>query len=234
MADARLAKYDGVTWTTYKATTNLTGSRNPYTISVSGLTSFSGFTGAEFSNPLPVEMLDFNGKCLNGNALIEWQTATEINNDYFTIQKSADLKTWESVGTIKGSGTISTIQSYQYIDNDYNSEIPYYRLMQTDFDGKTTIFEPMTIFCNTESIRNVSLFPNPASNKINILSNSDKNAFLDIKILNYYGTLVYESNKLQNISNNNTSIDISTLPNGIYFIMITSDKETHTIKFIKE
>jgi len=198
------------------------------------LTSFSGFTSSDKSSALPIELISFEGKCHNGNALIEWQTATEINNDYFTIQKSEDLKTWESVGTIKGSGTISTMQSYQYIDNNYNYELSYYRLIQTDFDGKTTIFEPMTIFCNTESISNVSLFPNPASNKINILSNSDKNAFLDIKILNYYGTLVYESNKLQNISNNNTSIDISTLPNGIYFVLITSDKETHTIKFIKE
>jgi hypothetical protein len=84
---------------------------------------------------LPIELISFEGYNKFSNNILEWVTASEHNNDYFTIERSDDGENWEIIGTIDGAGNSTNIKSYNLVDNSYRNVINYYRLSQTDFDG---------------------------------------------------------------------------------------------------
>lgn len=237
LADARLAKYDGTSWLTYKATSNLTGASNPYTISVNNLTSFSAFTGADFNNPLPIELINFEGKCYTNNTLLSWSTASETNNDYFTIEKSTDNLNWVKIGTIKGKGNNTNTTHYQFIDkNNYELNV-LYKLTQTDFNGNSVSYEPINLFCNLNSNTQAdfNIYPNPFKSKLIISINANENNNINLCLYNYYGIKIFEQNYLLN--NEKIFIkefDFSLLPKGIYLLKITGENFNESTKIIKE
>ncbi|NTW33517.1 MAG: Ig-like domain repeat protein, partial [Bacteroidetes bacterium] len=85
---------------------------------------------------LPVEFLSFTGTCDNYNIILEWSTASETDNDYFTVYCSNDCKNWQFEGTVDGAGNSNTLLFYSYLVTIPCDKISYYRLKQTDFDGK--------------------------------------------------------------------------------------------------
>jgi hypothetical protein len=94
---------------------------------------------------LPIELLSFTGKQMKDYNYIEWITASEINNDYFTLERSNDGKNWKRIHFINGAGNSNKQLSYEIVDRDYPSSINYYRLTQFDFDGVSEIFNPVSI-----------------------------------------------------------------------------------------
>jgi len=96
-------------------------------------------------NILPITLLSFQAKAQNGVVHTDWITASEINNDYFTIERSKDGRTWETVGTIEGAGNSHTELSYSFSDDRPYSGVSYYRLQQTDYDGAMTGSEPRVV-----------------------------------------------------------------------------------------
>ena len=105
---------------------------------------------------LPIELIYF--RVINegdANKLI-WSTASENNNDYFTIEKTVDGKDFQIVSNIDGAGNSSNIINYQYVDRTFEHIINYYRLKQTDFDGKYDYSDIISID-NRESDRSISL-----------------------------------------------------------------------------
>jgi len=94
---------------------------------------------------LPIELLYFKGKHTDEGNILEWETATETNNDYFTIHRSQYPIVWTDIAEIDGVGTSSFNHFYRYIDRDYSNEISYYYLSQTDFDGKFKEFNIISI-----------------------------------------------------------------------------------------
>lgn len=87
--------------------------------------------------PLPIELTNFTVNC-NGNQVLSWSTASEINNDYFTVQRSDDGVSFRDIGQVNGAGTSSQLHNYSFIDPQPVSGIAYYRLKQTDFNGAST------------------------------------------------------------------------------------------------
>jgi autotransporter-associated beta strand protein len=110
---------------------------------VSGtVTAFSPFALASTDpslNILPITLLSFHAKAEDRTVLTSWVTASEINNDFFTVERSKDGSTWEKVGTVDGAGNSNTELTYAFVDDDPYSGVSYYRLRQTDFDGTTTV-----------------------------------------------------------------------------------------------
>ena len=88
------------------------------------------------SSPLPITLISFTAFLTNNEVKLNWSTAAEINNDFFTIQKSKDESGWDDVLKIAGNGTTSTTQYYSAIDQQPYNGTSYYRLKQTDIDGK--------------------------------------------------------------------------------------------------
>ncbi|MCC6252410.1 MAG: hypothetical protein IT238_08120, partial [Bacteroidia bacterium] len=112
------------------------------TISWDGLTNFSDFTGLGNGSPLPITLLEFNAQPVIDEVSITWTTASEINNDYFNVERSKDGIHFESIAQIPGAGNSHTILNYKTMDAQPYEGVSYYRLKQTDFDGK---FEYSTI-----------------------------------------------------------------------------------------
>lgn len=97
------------------------------------------------AEPLPIELLYFKGKHTDDGNLLEWETATETNNDYFTIYRSGYPIDWIRVAKIDGVGTSTFNHYYRYIDIDFLNEICYYYISQTDFDGKYKNFHIISV-----------------------------------------------------------------------------------------
>jgi hypothetical protein len=103
------------------------------------------YTGTCGTIVLPIELLYFIGRHTELGNLIEWETASEFNNDYFTLYRSNYPIDWFRVTEIDGVGTSSFKHHYQFLDRDYLNDITYYYLSQTDFDGKTKKYEIISI-----------------------------------------------------------------------------------------
>lgn len=96
--------------------------------------------------PLPIELIEFNGKNYGEYNLLTWITATELNNDYFILETSLDGHNWSSISIQDGNGTINTPTMYGYKDYGYSENvINYYRLSQTDYNGQRKYFNIVAV-----------------------------------------------------------------------------------------
>ena len=94
---------------------------------------------------LPIELIVFEGHNKGGVNKLNWVTATEISNDYFAIERSLDAVVWEEIGTVEGHGNSNTPIMYEFDDTSYVEDVNYYRLKQTDFNGDSETFYPISI-----------------------------------------------------------------------------------------
>lgn len=99
----------------------------------------------DMSSLLPVELTEFYGKQLNNVVKLFWSTASEINNEFFEIQRSYDGIVYTKIGSVQGKGNTSYTTNYEFIDNTINNTIAYYRLKQVDFDGAYKEYDPIAI-----------------------------------------------------------------------------------------
>lgn len=116
------------------------------TLTWTGLTSFSDYGGVgPQAVGLPIELISFSGKKMGDYNELNWITHSESNNDYFTIEKTKDGLLYEMVGTQNGANNSNSIQNYSLIDQNIQKVINYYRLIQTDYDGKNKVSNLITI-----------------------------------------------------------------------------------------
>ena len=147
-----------------------TGTANNGSVTYTGLTTFSQYISATQA-VFPVEMLSFNARPFSGYVLLDWQTATEKNNEGFDIQRSTDGKTWETIGFVQGRGTTQTPQSYAYTDEAPLAGTSYYRLKQVDYNGAFEYSNILSVNYDLDGKQQgLKLFPNPVSDELNILN----------------------------------------------------------------
>ena len=164
---------------------------------------------------LPVELLNFNAQRINDEFVkLDWQTASEINNDYFTIERSLNGIDWDEIDRIDGAGNSSSLLSYESIDKSPLMGISYYRLKQTDFDGEFSYSNIKSINFNLVN-NQIEIFPNPTKNQITITGNKS-----ELETINIYSVLG------QNVTNktiikkldSKVIIDLTKLSEGTYYI----------------
>ena len=112
---------------------------------VSGQSTFSPWVLTRGTAMLPIELISFTAACKDKQVEIKWSTASEINNDFFTVERSADAVNYLPLGTILGAGNSSTVQNYSFTDVDPLSGTSFYRIKQTDFNGYTETFPAASI-----------------------------------------------------------------------------------------
>jgi hypothetical protein len=126
-----------------------------------------GFGGGGGS--LPIELLSFGVEANDANeVVVEWSTASQQINDYFTIQRSIDGYEWSDVTKITGCGSCNTQIDYSYIDRNPHIGLSYYRLMQTDYDGNFEIFTPKSVTVASDRTIGLNIYPNPAIDQIQL------------------------------------------------------------------
>lgn len=185
---------------------------------------------------LPVELLYFSAKsienCVNE---IEWETATEVNNDFFKILKSYDGINFEEIARISGKGNTTQKSKYSYIDNEENQNQVYYQLAQVDYDGTLEYFNiiPHTNNCNKTSVI-IDVKPNPFKDFIQIDILSIQEGFIYIKLQNIEGKLLFETSKIVATNQSNITFETSNIKEGIYFLKIFNNQnQIDIIKLIK-
>lgn len=169
---------------------------------------------------LPITLISFIAEFETNKVILDWQTASEINNDYFTIERSIDAIRWQKLKDISGAGNSSSLLNYTTIDNNPYSGISYYRLKQTDFDGQFSYSKIKSV--NIENLENLSveIFPNPTDALITIVGNSL--TIEEVKIYNMLGQDVTEFTILKN-NGENIGADLSKLKIGMYFVKTRSN-----------
>ncbi|MBC7411638.1 MAG: T9SS type A sorting domain-containing protein [Bacteroidia bacterium] len=185
---------------------------------------------------LPIELVFFLAKLNKDCVQLSWQTASETNNDYFSIECSVDGNTYETLQNIKGANNSISIINYSFTDSTPIRGTSYYRLKQTDYDGKYSYSNICAIEYNTSAAAfQLNVYPNPSYNNMFTVSidniNETQNVFIVIKDI--MGNEIYSKANL-NINNNTiTGDEIGTkLASGIYFITATSKMELHNQKLI--
>jgi alpha-tubulin suppressor-like RCC1 family protein len=191
------------------------------------------FTCTSLGVGLPVELLSFTGKSLSNSILLEWSTASEINNDYFTIEKSRDGIAFSELGKINGAGNSTQLNSYSLIDENPFSGTNYYRLKQTDFDGKYSYSEIIAVKLFS-SPHDIFLFPNPAAHYSSVNFYLDNIEQVQIDLFDITGR------KIKELFNGNLlagkqeiKIDIGNIENGIYRLTLSGTRINKSIDLIK-
>lgn len=199
-------------------------------------TSYSPFTfGAknDGGNPLPVELTEFSGSCM-GEANLIWRTATETNNQFFTLDKSTDGVNWSFLAKLNGAGNSNSDRSYYYTDKE-PSDITYYRLTQTDFNGQSKTFEPIMVKCQSgNGNKNISIFPNPFQSSLCLSLSNIIDETVTVRIYDLYGRQLEKGDyHISNGFNNMISIDLGDLPTGVYYLEAKTKDYIKSSKIVK-
>ncbi len=191
------------------------------TLTKSGNTSRREFIMSNPGAPLPIELLSFEAECVDSGIDIKWTTASETNNYFFTLESSADALNWKAVKIIPGAGSSTELLNYSV--HDSSREGTYYRLMQTDFDGKITYSKNVYQACANEELTSLMVVPNPANTFVRIL-NLDPNSTL--QLVNNVGQILLSINT----NDVEATLDISNYLNGTYTLRATSGQRLKNCK----
>jgi hypothetical protein len=163
---------------------------------------------------LPIELLSFDVKAENEAVLIQWETASELNNEFFTIQRSADGENWEDIAYINGAGNSTQVLSYEYMDYSPMNGTAYYRLKQTDFDGAFEIFDMQSITIENNIGIEVSVYPNPVVSSLNVRNHQASE--LEMQLTNASGQVL---SILEINGNDEKFVEMNNLPSGFYYLV---------------
>ena len=166
---------------------------------------------------LPVELLYFHATCMGDAVQFEWSTASETNNEYFTIERSTDAVNYEEIARIQGAGTTSQRSDYSFMADNSNSGMTYYRLRQTDIDGKYEIFTPIALQCSAEQATDIDLYPVPARDMVNIISNGENMSRVEVYTIQGSRIMSREAEGTR------TQINVSTFAAGAYIVKVTTE-----------
>lgn len=183
---------------------------------------------------LPIELLTFDAQLDNKVVNLYWQTASEINNHYFVVEKSTDGNEWTEVLEQNGAGNSNNI--IDYFDIDYTPFIgkSYYRLKQVDFDGNSSYSNIVPIINKNNESQGINIFPNPSNGEnINLSFSGAKGEEFLVVVRDIQGKECFATIKIIESNYSITGLDISNkLSKGTYLITAASSKFLYSKKLI--
>ena len=200
-----------------------------------GITTFSEKGIATANGNLPVELLYFIASCDDERIKIKWTTATELNNDYFKVEKSRDNNIWDYVTTVSGAGNSNSQINYTiydeapYAETVKGTDPSYYRLKQVDFDGKYTYYGPVTTICKAQYTFNAYV---NANREINVNFDASNDQIYQINLFDYNGKKLIELSGKANDGLNNVALNTVNLSAGMYILVFKNGTEYETKKIV--
>ncbi len=186
--------------------------------------------------PLPIELLNFDA-IYNGKSVdTKWSTASETNNDYFTVERTIDGITYKNIGLVKSAapgGNSSSVLSYSLNDPDVKTGTYYYRLKQTDFNGhyEYSSLVPVVIDKGNDAF---TIVPNPAHDIAEIMYTLHDDLPSLLKITDTHGKMVFSESIENKKGKNKYTINLSKYAKGVYFIRLVTSASTFTSKLVKQ
>ena len=207
----------------------------PFSTPAAPVGDFTPWAMASNNVPLPIELVDFKATAIDKQVRLDWETSAEINNDYFTIERSRDLVNFEEVGQVRSQMHNSNINLYyQTWDEKPLYGMSYYRLKQTDFNGEYTYSDYRAVWFGSKNpfdITNVFSEPS-ASNDVNVDFVYNSEEPLDVMITDLTGRVIMkQSNMAATVGSNRIRLS-QKLPHGIYFVTLQNSEEVVSRKFI--
>jgi len=186
------------------------------------------------ATPAPIKISQLNVLQKNENNIIQWITASEINNQWQIVEKSADgISNWTEVDRVSGSMSSDGNRSYEVIDHKPFG-LTYYRIHSIDYDGFEEFSDIVYARSNNFATdNNVQIVPNPTSGHINVLYYSSTDTELAVTITDASGRKFYtEKNQILK-GENAKGIDVSNLTSGLYFLQTELDGKVSNKRFVK-
>ena len=181
---------------------------------------------------LPVEWLSFTARETDlKHVLVNWATATEINNRHFTVERSADGSNFEPIGMVTGTGNTTTESRYQFIDS---RPLPfaYYRLQQIDFDDQVTYSNIVSVALETTKEQRLTVFPSIASTNVTLRYKTISSRKSTLKVVDTFGRVILDEAIYSSEGWGYKTIDLSNYHSGLYYVNMTDGKVFSTAKFV--
>ncbi|GLR19643.1 T9SS type A sorting domain-containing protein [Portibacter lacus] len=180
---------------------------------------------------VPVELTEFSVQQNKDQVLLNWSTASEINNDYFSIEKSTDNKEFYVIGKVNGNGTNSSLKEYDFVDRQPVQGENYYRLKQIDFNGDFE-YSDVKVVDFERNHRDVKVVPNPVSDILTVhFGKKSRQNDTDVLIYTMNGKFI----KMVSVDYDQASkqINIQDLASGNYYLKIVDGQNVMTKNFVK-
>ncbi len=172
----------------------------------------------EDETPLPISLNYFRGTCWGNEVSLEWATFSEINNDYFVIEKTVDGQSWSSIDTVFGGGTTSNYIIYNTVDPRAEG-INYYRLRQVDYNGDSETFEIISISCEEKELAELTVYPNPNNGVFKVEGFGESAKLI---VYDGMGKLVMT----QDVQSNVAELDLSLKEPGVYLLKVYTESHS--------
>ncbi len=180
---------------------------------------------------LPIELIEFEAINYPEEVELLWQTASELNNDYFDIQRSSNGISFESLGRVQAVGNAQVLSNYNFIDETPLNGISYYRLRQVDLNGSYAYSQVVSV--ERKRLTDISIYPNPTKSELSIACSGFSEGELNCQLYNVNGQEVLSKSwYLQ--ADDTVELSVSALPPGIYYIKILLGDNYFTQSFVKD
>jgi uncharacterized delta-60 repeat protein len=224
-----------------KLTKNVNGNDFGYAMKLSGQRIYVGgvsnqvvFTLLAFQTGaivLPLQLINFTAGKYNNSNILNWQTASEQNTSHFDIERSSEGISFSKIGQVLASVNSASLKNYAFTDLRPTTGINYYRLKMVDADGHFTYSNVLVIKMN--SVADVEIFPNPVADVLQVQLTSSQNKNTLLQIQDASGKTVKQQIFSSGGSRLSTTINVSGLSKGVYFLVVKKDKSTIIKKFNK-
>lgn len=182
---------------------------------------------------LPVELLNFEGEVQENGNLLSWVTASELNNDYFILERSTDGLFFESIAVLDGHGNSSNMHLYTYMDREAPNGVSYYRLLQTDFDGTTSIAGVISLKRSEVVFDITKVVPNGNLSEYTIGFATDNNTPVTIELFNLAGQSVYTETITPTEGMNHLPLDLNNFAQGMYLLRLQQGQDFKVTKLVR-
>jgi hypothetical protein len=233
-ADIQVAAYSNGCWSNFGGSAEISGAdHNVITINGANIPKDPHRAVADFlitlgsktdNTVLPIELVSFTATCDGRSALIEWTTATEKNNDYFSLERSDDAINFTEIARVAGAGNSIEPLDYSYTDYGIHGGDNYYRLVQVDYDGTRTASEIIVANCIEPEVAepDVQAYPNPFNDELTVVLDNFGNRAATIEVYDMLGKLIY-TNKIAAPQNSyETILNLSNLPPAAYTVRVST------------
>lgn len=185
------------------------------------------FVNGGGNSPLPVELTSFTSTTSSSGITLQWTTASELNNDYFSVERSEDGMSFYEIGRVNGNGTSDEVMNYTFIDRAPIAMVQYYRLHQVDYDGTSEIHRMIVATADRISREiAIEVFPNPTSERINLKSIRPIN-YQELVLIDLSGKVVVDLKTLLTQSGLTLAGNLPELESGLYYVKyLTSDAQS--------
>ena len=181
--------------------------------------------------PLSVELLSFEAKQDRQEVILEWLTESEVSNAYFNVQRSTDGRNFEKIGQVAGNGNTTSISSYVFVDESPLIGENYYRLEQTDYDGKTS-FSPIEWVQIKNQEATLQVLPNPVSKgSFEAIYNTQDRAIV-LTLLDVFGKVIQQENITHDGHESSKTISTEGLAGGMYILRLSGQTGQQVVKVI--